>query len=209
MKTFAEYYAKGDYLNAWIELEKVRGSVSPGLWHYNAGTVKAKLERPAEARYHYLESLSKGYPGEELQKNLSFVEDQLEVRTVEKPLELSDYGMKFALWAQNGFFTTISLLILICGLLILRREKKFIYLAVTLAGMAIPLGTSLWIRSWDQVINLEASEVREGPSAIFASRGELPPGIHLIAHRSGDWYEIRYPSRFRGWVKSKVIKELE
>lgn len=209
LKTFADFYAKGDFPNAWVELEKVRGAVSPGLWHYNAGTVKAQMSNPAEARYHFLKSRAEGYKGDNLETNLSLMEEKLETKSVEKPLETSDYAVKFGMWAQNGFFTTISLIILVSGLMVLKREKKISILVVTILLMIVPVGAGMWIRNWNEVINLQPLEVREGPSAIFASRGELPAGVLLIANKSGEWYQIKYPSRFRGWIKADGIKELE
>lgn len=209
LKTFADYYAKGDFLNAWLELEKHRDSISPGLWHFNAGTLKAKMSQPAEARFHFLRSRSEGFRSKDLETNLTMIEDQLEIAVAEKPLEVSDYGIKFALWAQHGFFTTISLLILIGGLLILKQQKKFIVLVTTVFLMMIPVGANFWVNSWDKAVNLSALEVLEGPSVIFPSRGELPPGVLLITRKAGEWYEILYPSRFRGWVKGTGVKELE
>jgi hypothetical protein len=207
--TFADQFAKGDYPNAMNELEKVREKISPGVWHFNMGTVQAKLSRPAEARYHFLEARHMGLQEEALTQNLQFIEDQLEVVKLEKPIEPMDYAMKFGLWAENGFFTMLSLILLLGGLLVLKREKKYWVLAVTIIVAAIPIGIGTWVNSWDRSVNLVPHEVLEGPSAIFASRGELPPGVMVITKRSGDWVEIIYPSRFRGWIKSTGLKELE
>lgn len=192
-----------------IELEKSRDKISPGLWHFNAGTVKAKMLKPAEARFHFLEAKLNGFTDERLSQNLSLVERELQVTSLEKPLETYDYAMKFGLWAQNGFFTTLSLLFLIGGLLILRREKKYYVLIMTLIFTLAPLGTSFWLKSQDKAVTLVSHEVLEGPSAIFASRGELPPGVLVFMRKSGEWLEIVYPSRFRGWIKNTGIKELE
>lgn len=191
------------------ELEKVREKISPGVWHFNMGTVQAKLSRPAEARYHFLEARKNGLQEEALTQNLELVENQLEVVKLEKPIEPLDYAVKFGLWAENGFFNMLSLLFLLGGLLILKKEKKYWVLAVTVFVATIPLGIGMWVRSWDKAVNLVPHEVLDGPSAIFASHGELPPGVMVITKRSGDWVEIIYPSRFRGWVKRTGLKELE
>lgn len=209
LKTFADFYAKGDLFNAWTELEKIRSSISPGVWNYNAGTLKAKMGTPAEARYYFLKAQAEGYREMDLENNLRIVEDQLEIKNVEKPLELSDYGIKFGLWAQQGFFTTLALAILVAGLLVLRRKKKILVLIVTVTLMMIPLGAEFWVKSWNKAVALESGQLLEGPSAIFASRGELPAGVLLVAKRAGAWYEVHYPARFRGWVKANGIKELE
>lgn len=191
------------------ELEKQREHVSPGLWHFNAGTVKAKLNLLPEARFHFLQSKLKGYTNEKVEKNLQFIENQLEIVKLERPLEPMDYAIRFAMWAQNGFFTTISLLIIIGGLLVLKNVKKFYVLALTVVFASLPIALSYWTASWDKSVVLEGQPVLEGPSVIFATNTELPPGVMLISRSAGDWNEVIYPSRFRGWVRRSGLKELE
>ncbi len=209
METFAVNYAKGDFPNAQIELEKVREKISPGLWHFNMGTLKAKMSSPAEARFHFLEARLNGFTEEQLNQNLEVVETQLRVNSLEKPLDARDYAMKAGMWSQNGFFTMLSLLILVIGMIILKKKRKYSVLFLTLTLAAIPFGLHFWVKSWDKYITLAAHEVREGPSAIFGSRGELPDGVLVITKKSGEWREIIYPSRFRGWIKNAGLKELE
>lgn len=209
LDTFAEYYAKGDFPNALVELEKLRDSLSPASWHYNMGTVEAKLGKFPEARYHFLKSRSEGYRSEALETNLSLVERELEVSSLEKPQEFSDYVLKFGFWAQGGFFTTLALLVLVGGLIIFRRERRFHVLLVTVAGVLFPLAASLGIGVLERSVSLKSQEILEGPSVIFSSQGELPPGVLLVTKSSGEWKEIIYPARFKGWVKSVGLKELE
>lgn len=192
-----------------IELEKQREHISPGLWHFNAGTVKAKMMNPAEARFHFLEARLHGFSDQKLSENLSLIEDQLEVKTLEKPLEPLDYAVKFSLWAQGGFFTMISLMIILSGLIIMKKSKKYYVLILTVIFAAAPLSVNYWVKSWNKSVTLTPQQVLDGPSAIFGSRGELPPGIFLISRKVGDWKEIIYPSRFRGWIKNAGLKELE
>lgn len=191
------------------ELAKNRERVSPGLWHFNMGTVKAKMNVPAEARYHFLEAEENGFADEKLSQNLSIVEDELQVKTLEKPLDTFDYAVKFGLWSHNGFLTTLSLLILLGGMLILRKEKKYYVLILTIVLALVPMGVNYWIGTWNKAVTISSHEVLEGPSVIFGSRGELPPGVMVVMKKSGEWNEVIYPSRFRGWIKNAGIKELE
>ena len=209
LDTFAEYYAKGAYPDALAELEIQRSQVPPGLWHFNAGTVKAKMGLAAEARFHFLKAQLEGYSEQNLGKNLDLVEEKLELTSLEKPLTFSDYAVKFGLWSQGGFFSTLALLILVTGLLILRREKKTLILGLTVIFCTIPLALSAWVHSWDKAVIVSEQEIREGPSAIFASRGEIPEGVLVVLKKSGDWYEVFYPARFQGWIKNSGFKELE
>jgi hypothetical protein len=202
-------YAKGDFSNAQIELEKVREKISPGLWHFNMGTLKAKMSIPAEARFHFLEARLHGFTEKQLNQNLELVETQLNIISLEKPLEVADYAMKAGMWSQNGFFTMLSLLILVIGMITLKKERKYSVLFITIILTLIPFGLHFWVKSWDKYITLTALEVREGPSVIFGLRGELPDGVLVITRKSGEWREIIYPSRFRGWIKNAGLKELE
>jgi hypothetical protein len=202
-------YAKGDFSNAQIELEKVREKISPGLWHFNMGTLKAKMSIPAEARFHFLEARLHGFTEKQLNQNLELVETQLNIISLEKPLEVADYAMKAGMWSQNGFFTMLSLLILVMGMITLKKERKHSVLFITIILTLIPFGLHFWVKSWDKYITLTALEVREGPSVIFGLRGELPDGVLVITRKSGEWREIIYPSRFRGWIKNAGLKELE
>ena len=202
-------YAKGDFSNAQIELEKVREKISPGLWHFNMGTLKAKMSSPAEARFHFLEARLHGFTEKQLNQNLELVETQLNIISLEKPLEVADYAMKAGMWSQNGFFTMLSLLILVIGMITLKKERKHSVLFITIILTLIPFGLHFWVKSWDKYITLTALEVREGPSVIFGLRGELPDGVLVITRKSGEWREIIYPSRFRGWIKNAGLKELE
>lgn len=192
-----------------IELEKQREKISPGLWHFNAGTLKAKMQNPAEARFHFLEARFHGFDDQKLSNNLSLIEDQLEVKTLEKPIEPLDYAVKFSLWAEGGFFTMLSLLIILFGLILVKKTQKYSVLALTILIAAVPLTMNYWVKSWSKAVNLNPQIVLDGPSAIFGSRGELPPGIFLITRSSGEWKEVIYPSRFRGWIKNAGLKELE
>ncbi len=191
------------------ELTKNREKLSPGLWHFNMGTVKAKMNVPAEARYHFLAAEEKGFSDEKLTQNLAIVEDELEVKTLEKPIDTFDYAVKFGLWSQNGFLTMISLIILLGGILILRKEKKYYVLILTTVLALVPVGCHFWIGSWNKAVTLTSREVLDGPSVIFGSRGELPPGVMVVTKKSGEWKEVIYPSRFRGWIKNAGLKELE
>ena len=192
-----------------LELEKQREHISPGLWHFNAGTVKAKMMNPAEARFHFLEARLHGFNNQKLSENLNLIEDQLEITTLEKPLAASDYAVKFGLWAEGGFFTMICLTIILAGLIIMKKTRKYYVLILTVLFAAVPLTVNFWVKSWDKSVALTPQQVMDGPSSIFGSRGELPPGIFLITRKAGEWKEVIYPSRFRGWIKNAGLKELE
>lgn len=209
LKTFQDFYVQKDYANALLTLEKNRDEMSPGLWHYNVGTVKASEGRFAEARLHFLKARELGFSDSANETNLRLTEEKLEVTRLEKPLSVTDYLIKGALWAREGAFTTLSLIVLVIALWNLRKRKSFQMAAVYAVLMAIPLLLNFWVNSWSRLIVIEPQLVQEGPSVIFGGRNELPSGVMLVTRHKGDWLEIIYPSRFSGWIKSAGLKAME
>jgi hypothetical protein len=209
LKTFQDFYVQKDYANALLVLEKNQSDLAPGLWHYNVGTVKASEGRWAEARLHFLKARELGFKTHANESNLKLTEEKLEVGRLEKPLSTTDYLIKGALWAKEGAFTTISLLVLVIALWNLRRKKSFQMAAIYAVMMALPLLLNFWVNSWSRQIVIEPQLVQEGPSVIFGGKNELPAGVMVVTRHKGDWLEIIYPSRFAGWIKSAGLKAME
>ena len=70
-------------------------------------------------------------------------------------------------------------------------------------------GFQLWVSSWDQFVTVEKSELFDGPSKLFSTNDELPPGVHLLGQQKDNWIKILYPSRFQGWIfKNNKVKFL-
>lgn len=180
-----------------------------GLWHYNMGTVLGEMNNWPLARYHFLMAQADGLNSEELNQNQQLAESKLEIARLEKPLGTSDYLIKTGMIASEGPLVTLSLLFLVIGLWILRKKPSFKSAVLFLVAVVTPLIVNFWIESWPKKVVLLPKAVYEGPSALFATRGELPPGIMVLTNTKGEWEEIIYPSRFAGWIKSDGLKRLE
>lgn len=209
MKTFEAHYAKKEYANALQVLHKNSSAVSPGLYHYNAGTAEAALKNWAKARYHFLLASREGMTSEALANNLKVSETELNVGRLEKPLGLRDQLYQGSLFAAEGWLTTLSLLILVIGLWSMRKTRDLKSMVITLALVLLPLGLNLWIDSWPKSIVAQAEVIKEGPSTIFSNTGEVPAGIFIITKKQEGWEEILYPSRYQGWIKSNGLLRLE
>lgn len=209
LKTFQDFYVKKDYDNALLTLQKEGDELSPGLLHYNLGTVYAKKGDYPMARYHLLEAERQGFSGNDLYQNLNLVENKLEIAKLEEPQSVTDQLVRVGDLAANGILTSLSLLILIFGLLSLKKQRSWGRVTAFLALFLIPLAMNWWIRSWPKAINIEEQEILEGPSAIFSPIGELPAGVLVITEDKGDWSKIIYPTRYSGWIKSKRLQKLE
>jgi len=209
LKTFEDYYVKKDFANALLTLQTHQKDLPRDLWHYNVGTVQAKMENWASARYHLLMAEELGLTASELNLNKKLVEDKLEVSRLERPLNFSDYVYQTASAASEGYFTALALVILVAGLLLLRRAANLSKLLILTILVLVPLGLNWWINAWPRAITGSTQVVREGPSQIFAERTELPAGTLIIYHGEGEWKEVRWPSRFAGWINRSDLLELE
>ncbi len=208
LKTFEDFYLKKDYPNALLTLEKDGGDLPLGLKHYNLGTVYAQMQQWPMARFHFLKATQLGFDRPEAAQNLEIAESKLEITKLEEPLSVSDYVIKYTSLASGGIFTSLALIILIAGLVSLKKSTSKLTW-IFLPAVLIPLALNFWVKSWPWSVVIHPSGVHDGPSAIFGTRGELPPGLLVLAKDKGEWKEIIYPVRYRGWVKKNDLKDLE
>jgi hypothetical protein len=209
LKTVETLHHQKDYAGALRALETHQGEVSPGLWHYNMGTIYGKLEKLALARFHILMADKAGYSSKVLFDNKNLIEEKLDIPKLEKPLSIEDYLVKGSLIASQGLFTMMSLLLLIAGIISIKKKANvkiysgFLFLSVMLIGL------NFWVHSWNKMVVIEAQPIHEGPSAIFSAQEELPSGVMLVTIQSGEWLEVIYPTRFSGWIRKTGLKELK
>lgn len=209
LKTVQNYYAQKDYNKALEVLNAHKSSLPEGIWHFNVGTIQAKLENFPLARFHFLMADKEGFTTKEVVHNRKLTEEKLNLDKAENPTSGSDYFYKYSLVGSEGFFTTLALLLIIVGLIV--RWKKAA-MGVTLLFFMLALGVfglKWWISSLDSRIVLEAQQIFEGPSVIFPSSDELPPGVMVLTKTKGEWVKVYYPSRFAGWIRNKGLKELK
>lgn len=209
LKTVEALYAQKNYQEALKTLEANRAEISPGIWHYNIGTVFGKLENWPMARYHLTMADLEGLNSREVTVNKKLAETKLEIPKFEKANSASDFFVKGAIEASQGILTTLSLILVIVAIVNMWKKSSYKVLSVLLTSALLVLGLNWWIQSWDKVIVINSQAIQEGPSVIFPSRDELPPGVMLIISKKGEWVKILYPSRFQGWIKNAGFKELK
>ena len=209
MKTFEGYYLKKDYPNALLILEKNQEALERGLWHYNLGTVYGEMKNWPMARFHFILAEANGFDSKELQQNQQLSEEALDISRLEKPLDTSDYLIKASLVASEGLLVTLSLIFLVAGLWFLKQKTTAKRALIFVLVVVSPLILDAWIDSWPKKIVTASKPLFEGPSALFAARGELPAGLMVLTNVKGEWEEVIYPARFSGWVKADRMKRLE
>jgi len=206
LKTFQDYYVKKDYVNA-LKVLTDHGQVLPkSLYHYNLGTVQAQLGKLAEARANLLIADHEGFDSPELRENLTFVENALEIPRLENSIGVTDYLVKGSLFASQGAFTTLFLLILLAGLAGIRKTPSFKKLMLVIGVAVIPVCFNVVTLLWPRHIILKQQPLLEGPSTLFTTVQEIPAGVMIMGTQNGEWIKIFYPSRFAGWIQDKNLK---
>jgi hypothetical protein len=209
LKTVEDLYVQKDYQKALSVLEANQSKMGSGLWHYNVGTVYGKLQNWPLARFHLMMADQAGLSSKDVLTNKDLVESQLDIKRLEKPLSPHDYFTKASIEASQGILTTVSLLLVIMGLVSFWRKSSVKALGIFLFLVIGVMSFNFWVHTWKRSIVIQAQSIQDGPSAIFGAREELPVGVMLITNRKGDWLEIIYPSRFHGWIKDAGLKELK
>ncbi len=209
LKTVEAAFAQKDYRGALQILETHQSKISPGLWHYNVGTIYGKLGNFPLSRYHLLMADQEGLRTKEVITNRNLVETKLEIDKYEKPLVWTDYLIKGSLAASEGIFATIGLLLVVFALFSLWKKKSFKAFGIIVTLFLIISGINVWVHSWDKKMVMIAQPLFEGPSQIFPAREEVPAGVLLITVKKGEWLDVIYPSRFKGWIKDSGLKELK
>jgi hypothetical protein len=209
LKTIETYHNQKDYAAALSTLKQNQGKIAPAVWHFNMGTIQAKLENLPLARYHLLMAEEEGLSSSALVNNKILVETKLDVSRYEDASGTSDYLVKAGLLASQGILTSLSLLFVIFGIISLWKRARLKLSASLFITTLTILGLNWWIQSWNKVIVLTPQVVHEGPSGIFEGLTEVPEGVMLIISHHDGWARIIYPSRFQGWIKSAGFKELK
>lgn len=209
LKTVEAFYVKKDYQSALQTLEANKSKITSGLWHYNMGTIYAGMKEWGKARFHLLQAEREGFVSKESEQNLELVESALGVESLEKSIGWTDYVVRGAMISSEGILSTLALFVLIAGMIGVIRKKSIIGFSVLTLSVLFLIGLNFWIKTWPLAIVSAPQEIQEGPSAIFASKEELPSGVLVLATHEGEWRKILYPARYQGWIKNTGLEELK
>ncbi len=209
LKTFEDFYANKDYEKALLTLETHGEAFSPEVLHYNLGTVYAQMENLPLARFHLIKAQNLRLTKDVVQQNLNIVEEKLDIKRLESATSAQDHFVQISSTLSGGILNSLGLVFLIIGILMLKQKRTAVRMMIFIFLVSLPWAFNFCVSSWPRAIVLESQEVREGPSQIFSPVAELPAGVLIIVEEHGNWRKITYPNRFRGWIKSQSIKELE
>lgn len=209
MKRFEELYQSKDYQGAEAYLKEVRADIGEWNYHFNMGVLKTAEANLAQARLHYLQAKKYDDGSVELATNLENLNKKLDLAVLEKPQGANDYYYQTILNIPDVLWTSLSLVVFIVGYLVIRKTFRWNQiLTVALLGI-LPLVYFAYIKTIDTYISNTEMSIYDGPSELFVGQYQIPAGVRIIGKKRDQWLEIKYPSKFQGWIKIENNNLLE
>ena len=204
-KSLEGLYLKGEFAEAQKVLLANKDQFSPGLFHYNLGTVLMKMGNHAAGRYHLEKALKNGYVDTKVFHNLSVAKSHLGVSDVENSGNPFDAILSFSLDIPFSLYLTLTLIFALCLALLMKLKMlvRWSRVGICFAFVLLPvLYYSFFLSRFNFAIALSDAPLREGPSQIYAELSKVKAGSKFIIGESQDgWYYIKSPSTMTGWIK--------
>ncbi len=220
-ETGNKYYEQGDFQSAIMTYQKVESAgIESSALYYNLGNGYFKSGDLGRAilYYHRAKRLNPSDP--DVLNNLEFAGrfttmrmEGVELNPIDAFLKsvVGRYQLKSLGWLASGFF------IFFVGLLILRYglQINFIGLnsAIALALIFLVLSAGLTTFKYRTeflnklaVVIAQETTVYSGPSTNSDLEFEGAPGLVVeIVKESGDFYDVLFENKRRGWIKKDLV----
>lgn len=204
LKSLETLYVKEEFNGTIDLLLKSKHRFDEGLFHYNLGTVHAKVGNHAAGRYHFEKSIKSGFVNNKVINNLEVVNERLQVEDIGTSSEIYDQLLNTSLKIPDSCYLTMSLLLLIFGLLLFRKKivkgvKKFGLLVLV---STLPWGFNhFYLKGINFAIAMKETKLYEGPSKIYTEKFLIKPGTKFIFSKINDgWLYIERPLFLSGWI---------
>ncbi|MGZ3788445.1 MAG: hypothetical protein ACXVLQ_07980 [Bacteriovorax sp.] len=206
---FEQFYLKKDYPSAANYLLQNRQHLSSGIFHYNLGTVYAKMGDYPAARFHLEKAIKDGYINSASLNNLKYIKSQLQVDDIATSVELPDQFINSALALPSSAYVSFSLAMLLLGLILVRTKKMQRKLSMVLFAIVVisPIFFSqIFLEKINYAVAFKDVSLYEGPSKIFSEKGKVKAGSKIILgeYREG-WFYIKFPISLAGWVNKDQL----
>ncbi len=205
LKEAQQFYVNKDYDSALSVIRKGKGNLSPGLFHYNLGSIYLKKGELGPARLHLEKAKLSDFNYPMLWKNLKYIKSQSQVFDPTKSKDIQEVFVGKALDLPDSMVLIATLMVIVVLLGLFRKgivlSKKYLLVAIVLS--ALPLGSIFFIKKgYNYAVALKPVRVYEGPSKIYPDFGEIAPGSRVVVGRFHDnWYYVLSPSDLSGWVE--------
>jgi len=208
LETFEKFYKGKQYRQALDYLQKHQQDLDPGIFHYNFGLLMIHNENWPLARYHFLMAENNGVLDKALFVNEKLVEEKLDTARYEEPQTINDYFIKYSMEMSAGYYTTLSLIFLIGGLVIVRKISNLRAWTIWSLLVLAPILYNYWVDSWEKVIVEKEIVLMDGPSNLFLTEKKIPPGALLVLKTKDGWSKVIYPSELHGWIRDTDYKRI-
>jgi hypothetical protein len=207
--SFDELYLKKNYKGAAQYLLKNKQHIDSGIFHYNLGTVYAKMGNQASARFHLEKAVSEGYINSSSLNNLTFVKSQLQVDDLSTSTNLPDQFVNtMTSIPMAGYFSMTLFLVLVFTLMIRLKkiQKKWLMIVVLLLSLTPVLISQLYVENIHYAVVLKEVPLYEGPSKIFSEKGKVRAGSKVVLGQLKDgWFYIEFPISLSGWISKDQL----
>ncbi len=209
IKSLESLYLEKDFEGAKNYILKHRDQFDSGQFHYNLGTLHAKLGDYAVARFHLEKAVKEGYVGTNGVYNRFVVKSILKTNDVgNSPLFWDRFLTQSKELPVGAFLGMTLLLVLIVGVLVRFKliVKKAIIIPLILLTI-VPVGFHyFYLDKIEVAISLKDIQLREGPSKIYSETSTIKAGAKVITgERSGEWIFIKAPLKFAGWAHRDTL----
>ncbi len=209
MKSLSELYAKKEYKKAQEYIEQNSQAFDTGSYLYNLGTLKAKSQDFAYARFYYERALKEGYRSEALLNNLGFVKSKLAGEDLSNSVYFEDRIQDTAHYFPMSGYVLVSVLIFFIAIvwMKLKRSLKLWKLAIVFILALSPIFLKFgYINTKTIAVALKEVEIYEGPSTIFEKKGSLKAGAKIrLGKVNGKWAFVTAPQSQVGWVSIEQL----
>ena len=212
-KSLESLYLKKDYTKAIDGLLKNRDEFDLGLFHYNLGTLYAKKNDLAYARYNLEMANIHGHIGTKSINNLDYVKTKLAVNDISSTHNLLDQITSCSASISPNIYIFITLLsFLIIALLWLRKKLRSKALLLTLGFFAVSplLIFNFYINNLKYAVNLKTIKSYEGPSKVYEVKRDIEAGSKfLVSGPKNGWYFIEKPVSLSGYIEKNNLALLK
>lgn len=208
---FKKLYLEQDFHEAKKWLSENQDKFDQGVYHYNLGTLEAKKEDFAQARFHFELAHKWGISSNALSKNLNFTKNELGINNFEKAINWKDYWYKAGLGISIDFVWSFFFLLLSIALLgkYFKELRKIFVLSLIVLGITPLLLKYFYFNQFHYVVSLGHGVIYEGPSKVFSVSTEAPKGAKLLVKDQKEgWLEVLAPVKAVGWIEKKQFKSV-
>ena len=207
--SFEELYLKKDFKGAANYLLQNKQQLNSGIFHYNLGTVYSKMGYYAAARFHLEKAIKEGYINSASINNLTYVKTQLQVDDISTSTSFPDQVMNTALTIPSTAYLSLTLLLLLAGILLLKSKKLVRKTSIVLFAILVVLPvlfSQFYLDKVNYAVAFKDVSLFEGPSKIFSEKGKIKAGSKIILGEFKEgWFYVKFPISSAGWINKDQL----